>query len=202
MKWGIRSHFPQLYEHRQDLAAFGDSHSDHWHATCNRHRSREPAKGRDVGNNLSVCESKQTVAAVWRPKPVTGYCTFHITRENGCRESGAGFRRWSPKAGSVRVQLGRDVCPARLAGRMKPQGVAIPAIRRLSRMMPCLSRGRPPQTEGPVGYASQRQPGLYFARSICSPRTSAGRHFSQQPVAHGRRQLRDGEEQTCASRND
>jgi hypothetical protein len=49
---------------------------------------------------------------------------------------------------------------------MKPQGMAIPAIRRLSRMMPCLSRGRPPQTEGPVGNASQRQLGLYFLREL------------------------------------
>jgi hypothetical protein len=39
---------------------------------------------------LVSCESKQTVAGVWRPEPVTGYCRFTLTRER------AAARRFPP----------------------------------------------------------------------------------------------------------
>jgi hypothetical protein len=61
-----------------------------------RLRSREStASAMAFGRRTNVgqlirCESKQTVAAVWRPTPVTGYCSFTLTRER------AGARRLPP----------------------------------------------------------------------------------------------------------
>jgi hypothetical protein len=59
---------------------------------------------------LVSCESKQTVAAVWRPKPVTGYCRFTLTRER------AAARRFPP---SVQVHY-RRMTPCETIG-LTPQ---------------------------------------------------------------------------------
>ncbi len=76
-------------------------------------------------NNLSVCDSKQTVAEVWRPCPSRDTARFTQPGRVGTEGpigTGATF--------------GRDACPARLAGRISSRWcTAIPAIRLLCRMM-------------------------------------------------------------------
>src|SRR4051794_25833420 len=83
--------------------------------------------------------------------PVTGYCTFHTTRE----------MRYRGRA--VRVQLWER----RLSGSARRTQVAvgappIPAIRLQSRMMLCIEPRPSLRSEDRVGIPSQGQRGLYF----------------------------------------
>jgi hypothetical protein len=103
--------------------------------------------------NLSVCDSSQTVAAVWRPSPSRD--TARFTKPGRVRYCGR----------AVRVQIWER----RLSGSARRTQVAvdaspIPAIRLFSRMMRCIEPRPSLRSEDPVGIPSQGQPGPYFLR--------------------------------------
>lgn len=83
--------------------------------------------------------------------PVTGYCTFHTTRERRCREPAARVQLWERRlSGSARRTTSSR------------WSMAIPAIRLSSRMMLC-SEPRPSlQTEDPVGIPLAGPTGSFF----------------------------------------
>src|SRR4051812_48863821 len=141
-----------------------------WHATCNtwlpiwavaeRWLYCEPLGD---ARTLSVCESKQTVAAVWRSSPSRDTACFtQPGRKVPRRTLGGKAAEWSGRS-TARVQLWER----RLSGTARRTQIAadalpIPAIRLSSRMMLCIEPRPSLRTEDPVGYPRRANRVLYF----------------------------------------
>jgi hypothetical protein len=68
---------------------------------------RQPirCRTRPTPDNLSVCESKQTVAAVWRPCPSRDTARFTQPGRSRCRDRHPAKQSWVSGRSAVRVQL-------------------------------------------------------------------------------------------------
>ena len=109
-----------------------------------------------TSHNLSACESKQTVADVWRPMPVTGYCAFHETRESEVlRPSSTGTT-----LGETLVRLGSpDVSSRRcIADSRHPRPEPDDTVHRAAAVPPIRGPGWH-TLAGPTG-------SLFFARNV------------------------------------
>jgi len=127
----------------------------HWHTICNTTHTTQPTAGKRVGTNLSACESKQIVAGVWRPTPVTGNCTF--SQIQGDRVPRA--ERHGRNLGGTQVRFGSPDACSRRAWRFPPSVAE-------SRMSQARAAAVLSKHEASVG-DSQHQPGpLFFARRL------------------------------------
>ena len=111
--------------------------------------------------------------------PVTGYCTFHITRES----------RWSA-AERYGYKFGRDACPARLAGRPSSRWCIADSRHPPPEPDDAVHRAAAvPPIQDPVGIPSQGQPGP-FSRCDFIPRSFAAAANRRNAATAAKRQTR------------